>query len=290
MVGSSDRGNPATGGIDFSTMSVGGTISGSVTINGDSSGFTNTNLYINAYSPSLGYNVSTQLMFSTNTLHTVANYQIGGVADGTYQMFAPYLPGFDPSSFGPQTVHVSGGAATVNFTLTQETGQIIGRVTLPNGQSDYGNVHLSLQGPSAGIEQDLSASSVTLTHLGTGFFNLRAIYRTTGAQFNTSVNLTNGQSATVVIDLSAPTYAVSGNVGIQSSFAVKGSTGTSVTINTLSDLLANATNQNLYIGGTGVNGNQVDCSAIAPLSTTTVRVEAFPKSFNSFSNSNSQAG
>jgi hypothetical protein len=285
VVGASDLGSSVSGGVNFPTLSVGGTISGTVTIAGDTSNLTSApNLYLNAYSPSLGYNVSTKIQLTTSTTQSSASYQIGGVADGSYQMYSPYLQGFDPSSFGPRTVTVS-GSAVVNFTLTQVTGQITGTVSLPAGHSDYANVHVSVQGPSTTVEQNLTSSGLTLQHLGTGFYNVRAIYKTTGAQTNTTVSLTNGQAASVVLDLSAATYAVSGVVGIQSPFSIKTSTGTQVTINTLSDLLANATNQNLYLGGSGVNGFS-DCSSVAPLTTSTVRVEAFPKSFSSYSDSN----
>ena len=292
-VGSNDLGNPATGGEDFPTFGVGGTISGTLTINGDTSGMASPiTIYLNAYSPQLGYNVSTQVQLSTSATQTSAAYQIGGVPDGTYQMFPPYLQGFDSSVSGPQSVVVSGGTGSKNMVLTQETGKITATFKLPNGQSDYTNVHITVQGP-INIDQDLTSGPVqTLSHLGTGFFSVSAYYRTTGAQVQTTVNLTNGQNAALVLDLSAPTFTVSGTVSVQSGFSMRSGTATA-TVNTITDLLANATNQNIYIGGTTVaggsgvaGGSALDCSQTVPVTTSTARVEAFPKFFNSFGNSN----
>jgi len=286
----SDSGNPVTGGTDFPALGTGGSISGTITIGPDTSALpTPLNLFLNAFSPTLGFNVSTQVQLSTSTSPTSASYQIGGLPDGTYQMFAPFLQGYDPNSFGPQSVTVNGGIGHANFTLTQETGKISGQVILPNGNIDYSQVHISLQGPIS-LETDLANANVLISHLGTGFYNLTAIYKTTGAQAHSTVNLTNGQTATVVLDLSAPTYKISGTVSVQSGFSMTGSSGSLVTINTISGLLANATSQNLYIGGTaggpGTAGGGLNCSQTTPISTTTARVEAFPKSFNSFGDSN----
>jgi len=292
IVGSSDLGNSTTGGgADFPIFSVGGTISGTLTINGDTSGMPGPlMLYLNAYSPQLGYNVSTQVQLSTSATQTSTSYQIGGVANGTYQMFAPYLQGFDATPSGPQNVVVSGGSGSENIVLTQETGQLAVTVKLPNNNSDYGNVYLSLQGQ---INQagNLTGATTSIFHLGTGFYNLTAVYGTTGAQAQSTVNLTNGQTASVLLDLSAPTFAISGAVSVQSGFSMRGTTGTLVTVNTVTDLLANATNQNIYIGGTNAigvagGGGALSCGNVVPITTSTARVEAFSKSFNSFGNMN----
>ncbi len=266
-------------------MTTGGNISGNVTIMGDTSGLPNPiTIYLNAYSPQLGYNVSTQVQLATSSTQTSTSYVIGGVANGTYQMYAPYLQGFDPSSFGPQNVVVSGLSGSKNFVLTQETGQIAVTVKLPGVKSDYGNVHLTMQGQTS-LDGNLTGATTSIIHLGTGFYNLTAIYQTSGAQAQTTVNLTNGQMASVLLDLSAQTFAISGTVSVQSGFSVRATTGSLVTVNTITDLLANAATQNLYLGGTS-NFGAVDCSQVAPLSTSTARVEAFPKSFNSFGNTN----
>ena len=97
VVGGTDLGNPSTGGEDFPTVNLGGTISGTLTINGNTSAMASPiTLYLNAYSPQLGYSVFSQIQLSTSATQASISYQIGGVADGTYQMYAPYLQGFDP--------------------------------------------------------------------------------------------------------------------------------------------------------------------------------------------------
>src|SRR5438132_14358931 len=106
-------------------------------------------------------------------------------------------------------VTVSVGTCILNITLTQNIRKIYEVVTLPGGHTDYNNVHLSLQGP-AQVEKDLSIQNYQINHLGTGFYNLTASYQTTGAQVRTSLALTNGQTQTLNLDLSAPTYTVSG--------------------------------------------------------------------------------
>jgi len=282
-----DLGNSMTGGEDFPAFSVGGTISGSLTIVGDTSGQSNPlNLWVGANSSQSGYNVSTQVQLSTDARRTSSNYQIGGLPSGTYQMFAPYLQGFDSSTNGPQNVVVSAGSGHLDFVLTQETGQISVTVMLPTGKDDYADVHISLQGPRS-ADMDLSGSTTTIQYLGTGFYNLTATYRTSGAQSQQTINLTNGQAVAVVLDLSAPTYSVSGTVSVQSGFSMKSTTGTLITVNTIGDLLANAATQNISIGGVGsINSGGVDCSQVTPISTSTARVEAFSKSFNSFGNTN----
>ena len=61
-----------------------------MTVNGDSSGQTNPfTLYINAYSPSLGLNVSTQVQLATSSVSTSSSYQIQGLPDGVYQALPP---------------------------------------------------------------------------------------------------------------------------------------------------------------------------------------------------------
>jgi len=292
FVGNTDLGNSSTGGEDFPPFSVGGKITGTLTINGDTSGMASPLLlYLNAYSPQLGAGVSTQVQLSTSASQTSAPYVIGGVANGIYQIFPPYLQGFSATNSGPQNVLVSAGNGAQDLVLTQETGQISATVKLPGSNTDYSNVYLSLQGPVSQAG-DLTSATTSILHLGTGYYNLKAIYGTTGAQAQSTINLTNGQTASVVLDLSAPTFVVSGTVTIQTGFSMQSSSGTLVTVNTITDLLTNATSQNLYIGATsgsnGVAGGQggLNCSSVTPISTSTARVEAFPKSFNSFGNMN----
>jgi hypothetical protein len=282
-----DIGNPITGaGVDFSSsdFSIGGQISGQLTVNGNTTDQANPfTLWISAYSPSLGLNVSTQVSLPTDLQTTTASYQLPGVADGTYQVFPPYLQGFEASPPGPQNVTVVNHSGQLNITLNQVTGRISGNVSL-GGAGDYASVHLSLQGPYQ-KEVNLSGPVYSLTNLGTGNYTLMATYQTTGAQVQKSFLLSNGQALAMDLNLGAQTYAVSGTVSVQNAFPIRNSSGSLVAINTLGDLLANATSQVVTLGATVLPGNAAGaagCTGGTPTVLSTVRVEAFPKDFNSY--------
>ena len=243
---------------------------------------------MSAFSPALGLDVFTQVQLSTNSISTSASYLITGVPDGVYQVFPPYLSGFEASLPGPQSVTVH-GSATLNVNLNQVTGKLTGTVKLPAGQSDYPNVHLTLQGPYQ-QDVDLGASNTyTLNNLGTGNYTLAATYKTTGAQVRTSFILSNGQTLTQNLDLSAPTYSISGSISIQNAFSIRNSSNSLVSINTLTDLLNNATSQVITLNASIQGGNAGTaanaCSGGTPTTVSTVRVEAFPKDFFSYGNS-----
>jgi hypothetical protein len=290
MVGSSDLGDPINGGgVDFSStgFSVGGTISGNLTINGDTSGLSNPmTLWVNAFSQQLGQQAFTQVQLSTNTISATTSYALGGLANGTYQVFPPYLSGFSSNPPGPQSVTVVAGVGALNITMTKNTGQISGTITLPGVNSDYDNVHLSLQGPTS-QEVDLPAgpAAYSLTGLNTGLYSLVATYKTTGAQVRTPVSVTNSLTSTVNLILNATTYQVSGTVSVQSGFPMTDTTGALVTVNTITDLLNDATTQTLTFGGT-FGPSATGCVGGTQVTTTTARVEAFPKDFNSYNAAN----
>ena len=87
------------------------------------------------------------------------------------------------------------------------------------------------------------------------------------------------------LNLNLPVYSISGNVSVLSGFSIRNSSNTLVTINTLSDLLSNATTQTLIFGGVQqFVGTSNQCVGGTAITTSTVRVEAFPKNFNSFGN------
>jgi hypothetical protein len=284
FVGTSDIGNSSTGGLDFSGFSVGGNISGTITINGDTTSQNNPmNIWINAFSPQLGQNAFAQIQLATNGTQTSGSYSIGGLANGTYQVNPPYLEGFSASPPGPQSVTVTGGVATLNIVMNENTGRITGSVTLPGANADYNNVHLSLDGPVR-REINLSASTYSLDQLDTGYYRLVATYLTTGAEVRQNIGVANGDTQTVPLNLSIPTYNVSGTVSVLSGFTMSDSTGSVVTVNTVTDLLAAATNQTLMLGGQvqyGPSGPN-SCQGGTPTTATTARVEAFPKDFDSY--------
>src|SRR5262249_23397581 len=112
-------------------------------------------------------------------------------------------------------------------------------------------------------------------------------YLTTGAQVRANVAVTNGQTLIQDIDLSQATYGITGTISVQSGFTMVASSGAGVTVNTLTDLLADATSQTLQLGGVqtfGPNGPQ--CTGGTSTQLTTARVEAFPKDINSYGQAN----
>ncbi|HVO33340.1 MAG TPA: fibronectin type III domain-containing protein, partial [Elusimicrobiota bacterium] len=285
VVGAADLGNPATGGEDFAAFSVGGKLTGTVTINGDTTSQSNPfMIWLNLFDQALGLNAFGQFQMPTNPTTTSVPYQIGGLADGTYQVYPPYLSGFESAGGNSQSVNVVNGQATLNITLNQTTGLITGNVKLPTGRSDYNNVHIQIQGP-VGSQYDLaSGPAYSMPHLGTGYYNITAYYRTTGAETQLNTFLTNGQTLNADLDLSAQTYSASGNISVKS-FTVQTTSG-SLTVNTISDLLADAVSQPIYFGGSTYNAaGMLDCAGSTPTYVSTARVEAIPKSFMSSPNS-----
>lgn len=271
-VASGDIGNMITGGLDISSTSftTGGKILGTLTVQGDTGNQNPLTLWVNAYSPVLGSGEFTQVTLATDAVTTSGAYQISGLANGVYQVYPPYLSGFELNPPGPKSVTVTAGTGNLNLTLVQNTGQITGSITLPGGNVDYSEVSLSLMGPNVSTTSVASGATYTIPKMGSGFYDLTAVYGTTGAQVRRSVGVVNGQVSTMNLDLSAATYVVIGSVTIQSAFTLSSSSGAVTTVNTISDLLSKATTQYFYINGT---------QSILP----TARVEAFPKRFDSYS-------
>ncbi len=267
----SDIGDFINGGLDIpsTSFSTGGKISGTITVQGDTSASPSLSLWINAYSPSLGSGEFAQVTLATSATSTSGSYQIGGLADGTYQVYPPYVSGFELTPPGPKSATVTGGVGTLNLLLTENTGQIGGSITLPGGSVDYNQVFISVNGPMISTSVAAAGATYALPRLGSGFFDVTAVYGTTGAHMRRSIAVVNGQTSTLELDLSAPTYVISGSVTIQSPFTVTPTSGTPVTINTISELLSNATTQYFYING-------------IPVIVPTARVEAFPKQFHSY--------
>jgi len=269
-------GDSINGGLNVSSssFSTGGVITGTITINGNtlSQGST-VYLWFSAYSQTLGSSEFTQVALPTDASSSIGVYQIGGLANGTYQVFPPYIYGFELVPPGPKTVTVSGGVGTLNMTLLENSGQISGSITLPGSNSDYSKVTISIQGPNLSTSTTASASSYAIQKLGSGHYSIVAFYETTGAQVRRSISVVNGQTTTLNLDLSAPTYSVSGQVSIQTAFTIQSSSGGAITVNTISDLLANDTTQFIFLNNvsTGIP---------------TSRVEAFPKTFGSYGESN----
>lgn len=274
VVAGTNIGDAVNGGLDFSSFSTGGSISGSVTINGNTlSQGGNVTLWLSAYNASLGTSEFTQTSLTTHATSSSGSYAIGGLGDGTYTVSPPYLYGFELVPPGPKTVTVSGGSGTLNLTLLQNSGQLSGSITLPGANTDYSNVTVFIEGPNISTRTTPTSNSYSFTQLGSGFYTIIAFYETTGAQVRRSIGVVNGQTTSLALNLSAPTYSISGKVSIQTAFSLQSASSGTVTINTIADLLQNQTTQYVNING-------------ASTGIPTARVEAFPKTFNSYGDAN----
>ncbi|MCB4755419.1 MAG: hypothetical protein LHV69_00445 [Elusimicrobia bacterium] len=205
---------------DFPEFETGGTITGNITINGDTSvldededgDFT---LDISAWNPSTYIGSWTQLTISTGSPQTIVPFSLTGLMDGTYDMWL-YLTGFETSPPGPQTVVVNGGSGTKDITLNQFSGTLSGSIDLGGG-ADYENVSIELLShgysqytPQATI--DTEAGTYSFAKLGTSYYTLRAYYSTTGMAFERNMPIVNGRAGSLDIDLGGNTYSISGRV------------------------------------------------------------------------------
>lgn len=275
-------GDPVNGGLDFlsGAFSTGGQLSGTLTITGDSTSSGGT-VYLNLSSQLLGLYFNQAVPFTTNPTSASAPFSFSGLSDGTYQVF-PYLFGFETVPPGPKTVTISGGTGTLSLTMAKVSGVVGGAVTLFGSNVDYNQVHINLSGTDFRDLDLTGGPNYSIPNLPSGYYSMIATYRTTGAQVRQSLYVTNGQTTTMNLDLSAPTYSVSGTVSILSGFTMRNSTGTLVTIGTLADLQQNAVSQTVTIGGNPSGGSANACSGGTPTNLSTVRVEAFPKQLNGY--------
>ncbi len=208
---------------DFPTLSQGGTVTGTLTVKGDSTILdsldgTSDGLFsvpINIFSPASGFGNYTQIQLPTNATQTNGGFQIKGLEDGTYNMFI-YEPGFGLNPPSGPSIIVSGGSGSVNLMLEQFSGKISGKITLPSGRSDYGTVEIEALGfnnfgqrPTATPD---GSGNYEISGLGTDFYTVRARYPFTKLVVSQSVQITNGQTTKRDLDLSGQTYSISGRV------------------------------------------------------------------------------
>ncbi|MBL8023156.1 MAG: carboxypeptidase regulatory-like domain-containing protein [Elusimicrobia bacterium] len=231
-VTSLDRGDRASGGIDFPPFTSGGQISGSITVVGDSSALSSGNitgpgcntgffpLNISAFSRVTFNNAFAQVCLATSTLSTSGSFQVRGLLDGVYEIHS-YLPGFQLGSSGPQTVTVSDGVGSKHLTFQALTGQVKIQAILPAGDSGQQVTYeLIKENPNpvtrVGVLAGSSPAEATESRLGTGLY--RVILKNNnpgrGLVQESVLTVTNGSLSTVTVDMSLPAYPVSGNVEV----------------------------------------------------------------------------
>jgi hypothetical protein len=217
-------------GIDFPTFLTGGTLSGTVTVTGDSSSFgsgglTGTNcstgffpVTLTASSRGTYGHSFTQICLSQSSTSSTGSFQFQGLLDGVYEIYS-HLPGFQLVPAGSQTGAVSDGVGTRNITFQALTGQVKIQATLPNDDSGQNVTYQLLKDPPnavtrSGVLAGSPNATKTESQLGTGLYRIIVQNNNPGRGLvqETVVAVTNGALSTATVDLTLPAYSISGNV------------------------------------------------------------------------------
>ena len=210
-------------GVDFPTFSTGGSITGTITVNGDSTAIDSLDgqsdgfikVHLHAESQTSFVNSFTEVTLAADLTSASTSYTISGLTDGTYNIFT-HLQGFELVPPGPKRATVSSGLGNLNLTFLANSGTLVGTISLPSGSADYSNVELTLS-PHHDPSQELTPSSISggaysFIGLGTGFHTLQAYYSTTGIFIEKNLQIVNGSQTTLNLNLAGNTYSVSGRV------------------------------------------------------------------------------
>lgn len=240
----------------FSTFTVGGQIFGTVTVLGNTTSLAGADgkfsVPINAWSAAEQIGSYRDVRLSTNPASTSSAFTITGLADGVYDLHS-HLPGYELVPAGRRTVTVAGSSGTVVLVFQPYTGGLTGNITLPGANTDWNNVRITIESYDRNIpsvEITPSSGSYTASGLGTGYFAFRAVYLTTGYSENRNVQVVNGRTARADVDLSGPTFSISGRV----------STAARAPYNSTSYLVTSSTPTNLsddIIGSTVIAANRI---------------------------------
>jgi hypothetical protein len=247
-VAGNDVGNPSTGGVDFPVFSKGGKITGTVTVTGDTTGLPSSAsggvgcsnsefaVPLNAHSRSSFMGTFTQVCLPKSASASSVSYEIAGLADGTYEVYS-YLPGFEFISNGPLQVTVANSSGTADLEFEALAGSVTILADLPAGD-DAAEVsyELSLEyGNSSSWSGVLTASGTsqgvaTVTGLGTGIYTLLVENGNPGRglQRESVVPVKNGSTATARVDLTVPSYDVSGKIDVQGTLVLPSTWSVSV--------------------------------------------------------------
>lgn len=225
VVGTVDLAN-----LDFPVFNTGGTATGTVTVEGDSSGLPSAlggpcsagqfPLSISAHSPNSFSGAYAQVCLSASTSTTSTAFVLTGLKDGTYDLYS-HLPGFALAGTGPQRVTVSGGVGSKNISLQAQTGRINLTAQIPI--IDAGPlVSYELSGPSLdsarwGYLSGSPSATATIAGLGTGLYTLTVVNQNPGRGLirHIPVAVTNGAATPLTVDMTIPTYGIGGVVTIQ---------------------------------------------------------------------------
>ncbi len=276
-------GTAAVSGIDFPNFGAGASITGTISVTAPNG----TRIFVNAWSPGSFNFGSTVVYVAANS----ASYALTGLDSGVpYQLYANIdaqgsydVDGGFPRSVTPPAVD--------SFTLKTASGVISGVIILRAGATDFANVTLTgivtaslhpdeigssfveisttlpnflcgdgSSGATGYCPAGVSSATFRVQGVNTQTFDLRFLHSTTGQSSRHTVSAVNGSTVSLVSDLSASTYSISGFLINQITDAV---------FNTNAKIVANAP----YIKPQGYP---------VGLSSTTARVTAVRQQIDSF--------
>jgi hypothetical protein len=217
-------------GIDFPTFLTGGTLSGTVTVTGNSSAFGNAGLTgtncstgffpvtLTASSRGTYSHSFTQVCLPLSTTSSIGQFEFRGLSDGVYEIFS-HLPGFQLVPAGTQIATVTSGVGNCTITFQALTGQVKIQATLPSGDSGQNVAYQLLKDhpnpvTRTGVLAGSPNATKTESQLGTGLYRIIVQNNNPGRGLvqETVVAVTNGSLSTATVDLTLPAYSISGNV------------------------------------------------------------------------------
>ncbi|HAH08158.1 MAG TPA: hypothetical protein DCM05_16810 [Elusimicrobia bacterium] len=219
-VGWEDLGGPDTPLALLPVAGYGGSIAGSVAVQGDTLSKGAFTLTLSALNQRTGAMSFTKAAFSPSAALSSATYRITGLGAGSYRVITA-LEGFELASATAPVVLSAGGSAEKSLLLRQFNGQVRALLTLPAGYADYGSVSLVLKSSSTEITGTADSSAwLSPATLATARWTLSARYARTGAVASRTVDVVSGALSDAVLDLSGQTQLVSGTVSLSGSVSL----------------------------------------------------------------------
>src|SRR3989339_266588 len=266
------------------TLSPGGGLTGTVTIDGDSTQQNSNYIYLNAWSPdSYSYGWAS-VPFTPNSVSASSTFAIRGLDDGTYWVNS-WLQGFELQGAigwnGVKTT-VSNGVGSLNLVFKKYSGVIKCTFKVPG--NDYANLRVSVNGPNmwisdqgvidptSGLSFDQATGVLTISGLGTGFYQIKGLYTVTTMEKTRAIMAVNGQTREGTIDLTGQTHRVYGKIGISQNNPPVGYSDISVLVDTvplITDSYGSHPNINMMLSTTTFRVYAVNYSNMDQLATLT---------------------
>ena len=228
---------------NFPALSTGGTLTGTVTIAGDTGRLDPdlNNLFdtdINVFSPSTYAGSSRHIAnVPTSATSTSFTYSISGLDDGDYYLYLN-LPGFEANPAGQITATVSHAAGTKDIQFLEYSGVLQVTVIAPGGTNYSSDVSIDVQSLNSQntATQPVgtwSGNTYTISKLGTDIYTVRAQLKADHFVREQTIRVSNGGTSAVTLDVTGSTYKITGAV----------TTNASSPYNTLSQLVSATTPQ-----------------------------------------------